>query len=510
MDNLNNLVNMAVSDAKVNSDIDIVMTALSNLKSNAGAIFEEPVLLALMTIRDSNPAEWQRVRARMKEEKVQISEIDRLTTEKSSNHNDISIIFPDETLWPSMVNGAQLLDDIVCLINTHIVAEPETVQAAALWIVFTWLTDVVNVAPLVNITAPEKRCGKSEMLAILGLLVYRPLLAVNMGSAPMFRLIDQYHPTLLIDEVDTFLSLHDDMRGILNAGFTRSASFVYRCFGDHHDVKQFSVWGAKALCGIGGVDKLPTLADRSIPIRLRRKLKGEKSVKARHHNQQLVAVLRQQLARFAHDIKDDIQSYQSIDIPELNDRANDCWEPLFSIANIAGGNWPKIAISAAITLHGMEEYNPTIGEQLLCSVKDVFEQKGCDRIKTTDLLEALGRDDELPWATWNKGKLMTPYQLGKRLSEYGIRSGTVRLGTKTAKGFKLEQFTEAFDRYLASDAVVETVTSSQPLPQQGFMSFEKGNKENSVTNLSTLKPISAIECDDVTESIPEMIDGEIF
>ena len=73
-----------------------------------------------------------------------------------------------------------------------------------------------------------------------------------------------------------------------------------------------------------------------------------------------------------------------------------------------------------------------------------------------------------------------------------------------------EQFTEVFDRYLASDGVVEAVTTSQPLPQQGFMNFEKGNKENNVTDLSTLKPVSAIECDDVTESLPDIIDGEIF
>jgi hypothetical protein len=82
------------------------------------------------------------------------------------------IIFLDETLWPNMVNDAKLLDPIVCFINTYIVAEPEIVQAAALWIVFTWLTDVVNVAPL----------------------------AANMGSVPMFRLVDQSHQTLLIHE----------------------------------------------------------------------------------------------------------------------------------------------------------------------------------------------------------------------------------------------------------------------------------------------------------------------
>ena len=61
-------------------------------------------------------------------------------------------------------------------------------------------------------------------------------------------------------------------------------------------------------------------------------------------------------------------------------------------------------------------------------------------------------DDELPWATLNKGLPMTPHQLAKRLSDYGIKSGTIRVGVNTLKGFKLEQFTEVFNRYLSGEA----------------------------------------------------------
>jgi Protein of unknown function (DUF3631) len=34
----------------------------------------------------------------------------------------------------------------------------------------------------------------------------------------------------------------------------------------------------------------------------------------------------------------------------LNDRAEDCWSPLFAIADIAGGNWPDLARKAALAL----------------------------------------------------------------------------------------------------------------------------------------------------------------
>ena len=70
--------------------------------------------------------------------------------------------------------------------------------------------------------------------------------------------------------LDAFLRENEESRGILNAGFTRDSAVVIRCVGDDHIPTPFRVWGAKALCGIGKI--ADTLADRSIPLRLRRKL----------------------------------------------------------------------------------------------------------------------------------------------------------------------------------------------------------------------------------------------
>ena len=43
-----------------------------------------------------------------------------------------------------------------------------------------------------------------------------------------FRVIQETRPTLLIDEADTFLQGNDELRGILNAGYTRDTAFVVR------------------------------------------------------------------------------------------------------------------------------------------------------------------------------------------------------------------------------------------------------------------------------------------
>lgn len=43
---------------------------------------------------------------------------------------------------------------------------------------------------------------------------------------------------------------------------------------------------------------------------------------------------------------------------------------------------------------------------------------------------------------------MTPRQLGKKLREYGIESQSLKIAYDTSKGYKVEQFEDAFARYL--------------------------------------------------------------
>jgi len=429
---------------------DPIEGALAKIKQDPGTVFEADVLALLRQVREAEPARWARIRHAIKEAKtVSLADLDKLTSAASDAAVGSNELFPEVTLWPDPVDGAELLEDLAVIIRRHVIADPATVHAAALWTTFTWFVDVVNVAPIANITAPEKRCGKTVMLGVLARLACRPLAVSNIAPAALFRSLELWTPTLLIDEVDAFLAEHNEARGILNAGFTRDSAFVIRCVGDDHMPTRFNVWGAKALCGIGKI--ADTLADRSIPLRLRRKLPGERTVKIRHADPAAFAELTGKLARFAIDNREAIRTARPAEVDGLNDRANDCWEPLLAIAELAGGNWPRMARLAAATLHGLEEDTPSIGAELLASIRDVFDNRRADRLSTADLLATLAEDEEAPWAAWNRGKPMTPHQLAKRLSEFGIKPTTQRIGYKTAKGYKREQFEDVFTRYLSAD-----------------------------------------------------------
>ncbi len=78
------------------------------------------------------------------------------------------------------------------IIKRFVICAPETAHAATLWITMTWFIEVISIAPLAVITAPEKRCGKSQLLFLLGHLVNRPLSASNITTAALFRSIDAW------------------------------------------------------------------------------------------------------------------------------------------------------------------------------------------------------------------------------------------------------------------------------------------------------------------------------
>ena len=468
------------------------------LKLDPGAVFEAEVLVLLRQVRETDPARWARYRQAIKEAgAVSMADLDKLTSTSSPKETGSAELFPEVKLWPDSVDGATLLHEVAVAIRNHVIADPATIHAAALWVAFTWFIDVVDVAPIANITAPEKRCGKTVMLGVLARLVYRPLAVSNIAPAALFRALELWTPSLMLDEVDAFLAAHEEARGILNAGFTRDTAYVIRCVGDDHMPTRFNVWGAKALCGIGKI--ADTLADRSIPLRLRRKLPGERTVKIRHADAHHFATLAGKLARFAIDNRDAVRLARPAEIEGLNDRANDCWEPLLKIAEVAGGDWLRLARQSAITLHGLEEEAPSVDAELLNDIRTAFTEKHALKMFGEDLLAALLADEEAPWATWNRGRPMTRRQLTGRVEGFGVKSKDVRIGVVVKKGFERNDFEDVWKRYLPATTPAATATTLQPSNHKALSDFSNATQVTSVAKQNTLKASSSEACSVVAD-----------
>jgi putative DNA primase/helicase len=161
----------------------------------------------------------------------------------------------------------------------------------------------------------------------------------------------------------------------------------------------------------------------------------------------LFETLARKLARFAED-----NSKAAADarphLPEaLNDRAQDNWELLVAIAEVAGGEWPQKAREAALVLSGGAEPDDSARTQLLADIRSVFEEKECERITSEALVGALNGMPDRPWAECNHGKELTQNGLARRLKA-GIRSKNVRIGGLVPKCYEASDFAESFARYL--------------------------------------------------------------
>ncbi len=177
--------------------------------------------------------------------------------------------------------------------------------------------------------------------------------------------------------------------------------------------------------------------DRSTILKLRRKLPHEQVERLRHAEDCLFKKLESMLGRFAQDYGLAVSNARPELPASLNDREQDNWEPLLAIGDIAGGDWPIRARTAALQLANMDNSTRSLGTDLLLNIKEIFENKKIERISSADLIHELCVDEGLPWATYNYGKPISPRQIASLLKEYGIKSKSDSIGYSTRqKGLK--------------------------------------------------------------------------
>jgi len=418
-----------------------------------------------------------------------------LGTSDSQNLQGSEIEFTDIEPWPDKVMGEVLLMEITASIKKHVVVHDEAAVAIALWILHTYTFDTAHISPRLAIISPTKRCGKTTLLKLLHRLVKKPMQTSNLTPAVLFRLIEKEHPTLLVDEADTYLVSNDDIKSVLNAGHDRQFAFVCRCVGEDYEPRKFYVWSPVAIAAIGRLQD--TLMDRSVVIEMKRKAEREKvSALRRKQGKELESVALKCL-RWANDNHDRLR-YIEPDLPnELNDRSVDNWEPLFSIAECIGGQWPDAARNAALRLSAKTAQNDdseTYAVQLLSDIQQLLSDRlDSESVTMKEIVEQLVDLEDRPWANLGRGKQLTTSYLGKLLRRFDIHSKTVRSGSDVAKGYRREWFSDAFDRYLPKDTVT-SVTAPESLEKTPL---NDGLQNPSVTEPEWLQNTN--EFDDVTD-----------
>lgn len=403
--------------------------------------------------------------------------------------------------WPESIDGNALLTSIAEAIRGYVVLDTAAADAAALWVVHTHAIAAAYVTPRLAITSPEKRCGKTTLLTLLGALVARPQPAANMTVATLFRVITAAHPTVLVDEADTFLRDNEELRGVINAGHCRANAEVLRTVEtrDRHEVRKFEVFGPMAIAAIG---KLPgTIEDRAIKIAMRRRRPDEAVGRLRLDRLGEFTPLPRGMARWVADYLAVLRAADPAVPAALHDRAADNWRPLLAIADLAGGEWPERARKAAValTLAGAEDAE-TMRTMLLRDLRAMFEAVPADPnadppviaraarevLFTSEILDDLHKRDDRPWPEWGKAsKPITSRQLAALLKPLKISTNqTVRRGADHGKGYRAADFADAFARYATRLSIGDTVT---PCTNPGDFAPPTGDKAGAMSPIRTAR-----------------------
>ncbi len=199
---------------------------------------------------------------------------------------------------PQTVDGAEVLTSVYEFVRRFVSLSEPQAAVVSLWVAHTHAIGNADATPYLAITSAEKQCGKTRLLEVVQTVVANPWLTGRVTAAVLVRKIDADKPTLLLDESDAAFGGEKEyaeaLRGILNTGHRRGG-VASLCVGKGAEIsfKDFSTFCPKTIAGIG---KLPdTVADRSIPIRLKRAAPGEvvERFRLRAHRDEVSAFLRE-------------------------------------------------------------------------------------------------------------------------------------------------------------------------------------------------------------------------
>lgn len=402
--------------------------------------------------------------------------------------------------WPHEVELADVLDEVRAIFDAYVYASPTSLDALALWTVFTHVYDAFGIAPLLDLTSPAMRCGKTSTMVIVGSLGKDTLLASNVTPAGIFRVIEQSKPSLMIDEADTFAAMSEELRGILNSGHTRRTAFVIRVEGDAREPRTFSTFGPKAIAAIGSLP--PTIEDRSVKIALTRK--PTSAVKADAYDEEGVRMAcnpaRSKIARAADDCLAEIEAVEVERPRGLHDRAWNNWRPLLAIAAVAGEDWYSRAVTAAVTLSsGGDEPDETL--LALRHVYETLRDFSYDgRLSTEDVLFHLVARDDGPWAEkWardlNADRARRDIRgpsaaLAKLLKPFGIRPRKLRVEgqAEPVRGYDVEWF--------EADAVAPFLADAGNAPEDGTDGTDGTHESGSGADVPSVPSVPSPEQDE--------------
>ena len=257
---------------------------------------------------------------------------------------------PKEDLDP-----ANLIQEIEEFITRFLYLKKDTRKVLALWIYATYYYMLFKSGfPYIMFNGP-KGTGKTQADMIIYLLGCNSKMGLDFSTSSLYRMINYEGGTFILDEVEHLSDKRSadvsDYAKILKGGYSDS-SYIYRTNMDKGGItERFSAFGPKVISNINGIDDV--IADRCIFVRTFRVptelLEGIEDIN--RYKTELRHIPYSITSRCALSALENFQKVHNIfESPESsfetdNARLNQIVKPLFTIAELVGGNYRQHLLS---------------------------------------------------------------------------------------------------------------------------------------------------------------------
>lgn len=379
--------------------------------------------------------------------------------------------------------GALLLHEVRAYIARFCrLPSPEALDAVTLWVAHTHTVDSAGViafatTPRLALLSDGPASGKTRLLDILARLSRRGEVVANPSAPGLVTMINSHGMTPFIDEVDLLLTggaaAQRDTRTILNSGYRMGAKIARAS-------RMASCFAPIALAGMGATfkhaDSLAATRSRSLIVNMRPASGAVEGFRERVHAGE-AGQLRLALETF-YGRHAGAAATAWPDLPEgVVDRQADIWEPLFIVADIAGGDWPERVRRACELLSlsaGDDDADDVGATPLITLCRDIVTVMfGEPKIFTADLMGRLAAlDGQVHRFKQDRASSMA---LAKMLEPVGIGPVKVDIGGKVLQGYTLRSFV-----YTDRDEAGEIVDQWEAVP--GLLAIAAGAEERAVVN----------------------------
>jgi hypothetical protein len=161
----------------------------------------------------------------------------------------------------------QLFNEIKDCLYLHLeTPEPSDLTIIASWVMMSWQNEKYETIPYLFFFGAMES-GKSRALEILQQLCFRAWISSNVTPASIYRTIEQWKPTLLVDESESFIGL-PEVIALLNSGYKRGLIIPRQVLDQNgnYETAWFEVFSPKAIAGTA--DLVSTLRSRCIMFKM--------------------------------------------------------------------------------------------------------------------------------------------------------------------------------------------------------------------------------------------------